>query len=388
VLSLPPDLFPSFSVSILADSLVVAEPADDDSFPPASSGMIEMFEEFEAFSMSRLSDEQDPYIVFSETEVLGSAPRGEEGPSAPVEQGLSPNKGQTHKREDHICRDVSDQSPDEENPSFHWDWTDVVREAVDGSAITSWADLVVRDAQDGEKHERIVRSGNLLLVAAAMKGEKGCVDWEALIAEYEQAYANADFSNGGTIRDWVKSLRQTYNDGKSIKPFHPGLTKDEIEACQQLAQTIIDDLPTGRRPSADELSQVLVCLCRLTKAAEEKEIDEDFLARRSGLNPYPTWEKQKAVEFDESDSKYMNDGKPKRPRDYPTSVNARKKVARLLHLICDMDGQITGTKPFVRTKKGVPRWESETGKGEGSLFRKVENHPLWSTTGTTGDASA
>jgi len=387
VSSLPPDFFPSFSVSIPTDSLVVAEPAAD-TLPPASSGVAEMFDEFEALSMSRLSDEQDPYIVFSGIGVSDSAPRGEEGPSAPVEQGLSPNKDNTQEEEDHICRDISDQSPEEENHTFRWDWTDVVREAANGSAITSWADLVVRDAQDGEKHERIVRSGNLLLAAAAMKGEQGCVDWEALIAEYEQAYAHADFSNGGTIRDWVKSLRQTYNDGESIRPFHPGLTKDEIEACRQLAQTIIDDLPTGRRPSAHELFQVLVCLCRLLKAPEQKEITQDFLARRSGLNPYPTWEKQKAMEFDENDGKYMTDGKPKHPRDYPSSVNARRKLARLLHLICDMDGQITGTKPFVRTKKGVPRWESETGKGQGSLFRQVENHPLWSITGTAGDASA
>ena len=271
-------------------------------------------------------------------------------------------------------------------------WTDVVNEAGNGRVITSWRDLVVRDAQDGEKHERIVRSGNLLLVAAAMKGEKGDVDWDELIAEYEQAYADADFSNGGTIQDWVKSLRKTYDDGEKIKSFQLGLTKDEIEDCRQLAQSIVAGLTTMPRPSADDLFQVLVCLARLLKAAGEKEIAQDFLGRRSGLNPYPTWEKQKAAEFDANDSRYMSKGTPKHPRAYPTSVNARKKLARLLHLICDMDGQISGTKPFVRVEGGTidkddPR-VIEAGRAVGSLFRKVESHPLWSPSLTETESDA
>lgn len=303
----------------------------------------------------------------------------EAGSVCPEEQGSALHRTEDEER-DHICRDITGPNADEEeNHALAWGWEDVVREAEGASSITSWRDLVVRDALDGEKHNRIVRSGNLLLVAAAMKGEKGYVDWDELIAEYEAAYADADFSNGGTIRDWVRSLRKGFKDGKDIRPFRPGLTKDEIEACGQLAQSTIGGLPPGRRPSADELFHVLLCLRRLLKAAEEKEIDEDYLARRSGINPYPTWEKQKAAEFDENDGKYMNDGKPIRPRDYPTSANARKKVARLLHLICDMDGQPSGTKPFVRTKRGVPKWESETGRGQGSIYRRVESHPFWST---------
>jgi len=381
VSSLPPDLFPSLSVS------VPARPGND-SFQalgdeaPAESGL--MMDEFESFVSSRQED-ADHSTPFPDIEDSDFGQGVEEGPSTPEEVGSVPYRAHTHTGSDHIFGDVSNSGSDETDHSLGWDWEDVVREANGSSRITSWKDLVVRDAQDGEKHELIVGSGNLLLVAAAMKGEKGHVDWDALIAEYEKAYADADFSNGGTIRDWVRSLRKTYKDGEKIKPFRPGLTKDEIGACQQLAQSIIDSLPPGRRPSADELFQLLVCLRRLLKAADEKEIDGDYLARRSGLNPYPTGEKQKAAEFDENDSKYMNDGKPRRPRDYPTSVNARKKVARLLHLICDMDGQVTGTKPFVRIKVGVPRWESETGKGQGSLFRKVESHPLWSTAETEGN---
>ena len=53
------------------------------------------------------------------------------------------------------------------------------------------------------------------------------------------------------------------------------------------------------------------------------------------------------------------------------------KLGRLLHYLCDMNGQVSGTKPFVRIKVGVPSWASTTGLAEGSLFRKVDRHSFW-----------
>lgn len=302
---------------------------------------------------------------------------GQEALAQRVPEDSPERKGDTEgEGGDHICRNGINPEGKEH---LLWDWEDVIRESVGGSVLTSWEDLVVRDAADGEKYERIVRSGNLLLVAAAMKGQLGEIDWEKLIAVYEQAYDNADFTNGGSIRDWVNNLRKSFNDGENIRPFRPGLTEEEVEECRQLVKDITAS-SKPRRPSAEELLHVLLCLCRLMKSPQEREISMDFLSRRSGLNPYPTWEKQKQAEFDASDSHYMNGEFPKLPRDYPSSVAARVRLTRLLHYLCDMKGQESGTKPFVRTEIGVPSWDSETGYGKGSLYRKVESHWLWAKT--------
>ncbi|MEI6119456.1 MAG: hypothetical protein WCP92_10165, partial [bacterium] len=327
-------------------------------------------------SSSSPSESKESEADFHDSFVLGadSGPEGELRQEAEADE-VAEGEGETHTdRGDNLCRNGIDLN--ERLKHLLWDWKDVVREATGGSALTAWEDLVVKDAADGEKYERIVRSGNLLLVAAAMKGQLGEIDWEELIAEYEQSYAEADFSNGGTIRDWVNSLRKSYSDGEKIKPFRPELSKDEIEECRQLVVEIMASL-TKRRPSEEYLFHVLLCLCRLMKGSPEQQISVDFLARRSGLNPYHTWEEQKAAEFDETNSSYMNGEYPKHPRDYPSSIAARMKLGRLLHYLCDMNGQVSGTKPFVRIKVGVPSWASTTGLAEGSLFRKVDRHSFW-----------
>lgn len=194
-----------------------------------------------------------------------------------------------------------------------------------------------------------------------------------------------------------------------------------VQRCESFAASAIASLPSNRKPSADSLYHVLLCLCRLCVNRDEFEVSEDYLSRRSGINPYATWEEQAAAEspghsptcspnhkrrgsdcmnpstggdetavptsgalHPQSRENEMETASPRHVRDYQTSANARKRLSVLLKCVCDMDGNETGSKPFVRLAVGSNRRDDERvaqkNRPVGSLFRKVAGHPFWDET--------
>ena len=299
-----------------------------------------------------------------------------------------------------------------------WSWEDVIAEAENPERYETWRDLVCRDAPEGSKRNVIVMGGNLMKVAAAMKGQYGRIDWDEIIHEYEAAYKGADFRKGGTIRTWVNQLRTDTKQGKKITPHRSTLSPFMVQRCSEYADSTVAALTANRKPSTDSLYHVLLCLCRLCVNRDEFEVSEDYLSRRAGINPYATWEEQVAAESSivspahspnhkrrgsdcmnrstggddtavptsealhpERDLSQMEDIPAGHARDYPTSANARKRLSALLRCVCDMDGNETGSKPFVRLAVGSNRRDHERvlekKRPVGSLFRKVATHPFW-----------
>lgn len=260
-----------------------------------------------------------------------------------------------------------------------WDWRDIITEAEGGPGIvglTHWRDLIA-DAPDGSKFDRLVKGGNIALVSARMKHELGYVDWEALKSEYEIRYAGSDQSKGGTISEWIGDWKEMTAHGATIIPSVPRLGPEQVARCRSHAKEIVAKAGRARHPSVETLFRVLLVLMRLGNGGQF-EASTDFLARKSGINPYRTWEAQEAVE---GVIARPGDRKP-HVRHNPSSVAARKRLMTALRHVCDLDaGTVTGKHPFSRAAIGSNDRSDERVAGAdravGSIFERVPSHPFW-----------
>lgn len=275
---------------------------------------------------------------------------------------------------------VGNESKGEEH--LDWDWRDIIAEADGkGSIETSegWRGLIAKDVPQGSRWN-VLANGNIALVSARMKHELGYVQWTELKAAYWDAYPVQN-TNGGTTDDWIEAWCRRTNFGDRIVPCSPGITPEIVERCRVHAEEIVSRISgRGRRPDVDELFHVLLVLCHLAVRRHARfEASEDFLARKSGLNPYRTWEAQAEVEGgrisqERDESQHV--------RHNPTSVNARKKLMRLMGHLCDLTpGEWTGRFPFRRTEIGSNDRENPrvaaAGRAVGSEFERTPGHPFW-----------
>ena len=270
----------------------------------------------------------------------------------------------------------------ESDPQAHlrWSWEDIIEEAEGRTEIglgTDWTSSIATGVPDGSKW-RVIANGNIALVSARMKWELGFVDWELIKSEYDRHYSSSDQSSGGTVSDWIDRWRHMTRDGADIIPCSPGLTLELVERCRRHAHEVVSSIEgRRRRPKEEDLFHVLLVLLRLAGGRDEFEASTDFIARRSGINPFPTWEEQ----VDEEGALHDREGERIAARHHPSSEKARDRLLRVMGYVVDLKPDVITGKPFRRTETGS-HWKMDervikAGRPVGSTYRLNRDHPLW-----------